>query len=85
MQFSSSVPSGQSCQPSHTDSSARHSPFPQENSAGLQVSIREGSVWQGMGSGTGTFQGDMFGDSPQLMDCACVQGTPSTWLGSVEL
>lgn len=40
MQFSSSVPSGQSCQPSHTDSSARHSPFPQENSAGLQVSGR---------------------------------------------
>lgn len=40
MQFSSSVPSGQSCQPSHTDSSAWHSPFPQENSVGLQVSVR---------------------------------------------
>lgn len=42
MQFSSSVPSGQSCQPSHTDSSARHSPLPQENSVGLQVSARAG-------------------------------------------
>lgn len=42
MQLSSSVPSGQSCQPSHTDSSARHSPLPQENSAGLQVSAGQG-------------------------------------------
>lgn len=55
MQFSSSVPSGQSCQPSHTDSSAWHSPFPQENSAGLQVSVKqEGPAWQGMGSSMGT-------------------------------
>lgn len=49
MQFSSSVPSGQSCQPSHTASSARHSPFPQENSAGLQVSGKgEGRAWLGV-------------------------------------
>lgn len=56
MQLSSSVPSGQSCQPSHTDSSARHSPLPQENSAGLQVSAgqEDGGTRGRGGQGVGT-------------------------------